>query len=128
MKTARERPKVAGAWLALGSGQGTRETAPPEAVLLDPVIHERTRLAILTALATAPEGERSFMDLRDALKLTDGNLLTHLRTLDAARLVDCVKTGAGRGSNTTVRLTAAGRQRFRTYLDRLEALIRAARG
>lgn len=102
--------------------------ASRDLVELDPVIHERTRLAILTALATAPEGRRSFPDLRDSLHLTDGNLTTHLRTLGDAGLVALTKTGAGRGSSTTVELTAAGRKAFGAYLARLESLIRAARG
>jgi DNA-binding MarR family transcriptional regulator len=111
----------------------TRGTVPveppaPKLVQLDPVIHERTRLSILTALTTAPDGVLSFPDLRDALHLTDGNLTTHLRTLGQAGLVEVHKTGAGRGSSTTVQLKATGRAAFQKYLVRLEELIQRARG
>lgn len=106
----------------------TTAAAGVERVVLDPVIHERTRLAILTALMTLPEGGRTFLDLRAALHLTDGNLTTHLRTLGEAGLVELLKKGAGRGSSTTVQLTPAGRRAFQNYLDRLESLIHAARG
>lgn len=116
---------------ASGERRTRRRPETPEAdglVALDPLIHERTRLTILTALSTANESACSFLDLRDALRLTDGNLLTHLRTLEEAGLLQRHKTGAGRGSSTTVQLTAAGRRAFLAYLEQLESLVRKARG
>jgi DNA-binding MarR family transcriptional regulator len=95
---------------------------------LDPLIHERTRLAILTALATTPEHSLSFLTLRESLQLTDGNLQTHLRALEQGGLLERSKTGAGRGSATTVHLTEKGQQSFTEYLNVLEDLIKTARG
>ena len=95
---------------------------------LDPVIHERTRLSILTALFTHCEPGCSFSDLRDTLTLTDGNLLAHLRTLEQAAFIERIKAGAGRGSTTTIQLSAHGRKAFKNYLDQLEALVLSARG
>ncbi|HLX65215.1 MAG TPA: transcriptional regulator [Planctomycetota bacterium] len=95
---------------------------------LDPVIHERTRLSILTALFTSREPGCSFSDLRNMLSLTDGNLLAHLRTLEQAAFIERIKAGAGRGSMTTIQLSAHGRKAFRKYLDQLESLVRSARG
>jgi len=103
-----------------------KQEAADDSVYLDPVIHERTRLAILTALYTAREG-RSFPDLRDTLALTDGNLMAHLRTLEEAGLLERSKAGAGRASMTTVRLSAQGMTAFEQYLDQLEKLVHAAR-
>jgi len=97
-------------------------------VHLDPVIHERTRLSILTALFTSREPGSSFSDLRDTLSLTDGNLLAHLRTLEQADVIERVKEGAGRGSTTTIQLSSHGRKAFGRYLDQLEMLVRSARG
>lgn len=97
-------------------------------VHLDPLIHERTRLSILTVLYTGAQPAVSFSDLRDTLTLTDGNLLTHLRTLEEAALIERVKQGAGRNSNTVVQLSSAGRKAFKNYLDQLEMLVRTARG
>ena len=97
-------------------------------VQLDPVIHERTRLSILTALFTSRESGSSFSDLRDTLSLTDGNLLAHVRTLEQAELIERVKEGAGRGSTTTIQLSAKGRKSYCNYLDQLESLVRSARG
>jgi DNA-binding MarR family transcriptional regulator len=96
-------------------------------VQLNPLIHERTRLTILTALFTAEEPGCSFSDLRDMLSLTDGNLMAHLRTLEDAGLIERVKEGAGRNSSTTIGLSSNGRKAFKTYLDQLETLVRAVR-
>ena len=128
MKTARQQqspPLIATPVRRRGSTPV--EPPAPKLVELDPVIHERTRLAILTALTTTADGLQSFSDLRDALHLTDGNLTTHLRTLGQAGLVEVHKTGAGRGSSTTVQLTVFGREAFQQYLARLEKLIETAR-
>jgi DNA-binding MarR family transcriptional regulator len=102
--------------------------APGDVVYLDPLIHERTRLSILTTLFTSTDSSISFSDLRDTLSLTDGNLTTHLRTLEGAGLLERAKEGSGRNSSTTVRLSPTGKKSFMHYLDQLETLVRAARG
>ncbi len=99
-----------------------------DVVRLDPVIHERTRLSIVTALFTVGEGGCSFSDLRDTLALTDGNLMAHLRTLEMAGFVERMKEGAGRNSSTTIQLSVTGRKAFRDYLDHLETLLKTTRG
>jgi len=99
-----------------------------DVVYLDPLIHERTRLSILTTLFTSTDASISFSDLRDSLSLTDGNLTTHLRTLESAELLERAKEGSGRNSSTMIRMTAAGKKEFKGYLDQLETLVRAARG
>lgn len=140
MRTAgvvRSRPRAAFALLkgavrgcvsavAPRRGMGSEARRNADFVQLDPVIHEQTRLGILTVLYTAPGGH-SFSDLRDTLALTDGNLMAHLRTLETAGLVERLKEGAGRASSTTVQLGAPGRKAFKNYLDQLETLVRAAR-
>ena len=90
---------------------------------LDAVIHERARLAIVTALAGGDA--RSHTELRELLQLTDGNLSVHARKLEEAGYVQCLKEFAGRTPRTTYRLTAAGRRAFDRYLAHLEALISA---
>ena len=52
---------------------------PQSFLQLDRIIHEKGRLAIMSMLAAAPE--LSFTEMRDALGMTDGNLTTHIRTL-----------------------------------------------
>jgi DNA-binding MarR family transcriptional regulator len=92
---------------------------------LDRVIHERVRLGIVSALAVAPS--MSFVELKDTLGLTDGNLSVHARRLEEAGYVACDKRFEGRVPKTEYRLTAKGRAALARYLDQMEALIRATR-
>lgn len=92
---------------------------------LDPLVHERVRLGILSALAVAPA--MTFVELKDALGLTDGNLSVHARRLEEAGYVACAKGFDGRVPRTEYRLTARGRTALTRYLDHMEALIRATR-
>jgi len=102
-----------------------RGRAPEEAQALDRLIHERTRLAIVSALAV--NDSLTFNELKALLKVTDGNLSVHARKLEEARYLNCAKSFVGRLPRTEYRLTAAGRRALARYLDHLEALLQAAR-
>ncbi len=94
----------------------------PEAFLqLDRVIHEKGRLAIMSMLAAAPE--LSFTEMRDTLKMTDGNLTTHIRTLQEAGYVSVTKSFQNNRPLTTCALTAAGKKAFTNYINLLERII-----
>ena len=93
---------------------------------LDRVIHERVRLAIVSALAA--RDAMSFNELKGLLNTTDGNLSVHARRLEHAGYVSCAKTFEGRLPKTTYRLTAEGRRALQRYLAHLEAVIAHARG
>ena len=100
--------------------------APQAAALpLDRLIHERTRLGMVSALAV--NASLSFTELKTLLKTTDGNLSVHARKLEHAQYVACSKSFDGRIPRTEFRLTAAGRRALETYLNHMEALIRATR-
>jgi DNA-binding HxlR family transcriptional regulator len=96
------------------------------ALELDRLIHERVRLAIVSALAV--NDALTFNELKALLRTSDGNLSVHARKLEEARYVTCTKTFEGRVPRTEYCLTAAGRQALNRYLGHMEALIRAARG
>ena len=98
------------------------EAAPRE---LDRLIHERTRLGIVSALAV--NDTLSFNELKALLRTTDGNLSVHARKLEDAQYVSCTKSFQGRMPKTEYRLTAAGRRALEKYLNHMEALIRATR-
>ena len=98
----------------------------PEAFLnLDRVIHEKGRLAIMSMLAASPE--LSFTELRDALSMTDGNVTTHIRTLQEAGYVTVSKSYQNKRPLTTVSLTTAGRKAFTDYVDLLEKIVQQTR-
>jgi DNA-binding MarR family transcriptional regulator len=102
------------------------QAADPGIPEFDRLIHERTRLAILSALAV--NESLAFNDLKDLLSTTDGNLSVHARKLEEASYVTCVKSFDGRIPKTEYRLTTAGRRALERYLDHMESLIKAARG
>jgi DNA-binding transcriptional ArsR family regulator len=92
---------------------------------LDRVLHEKARLGILTALVARPEG-LLFGELKQLCTLTDGNLNRHLDVLHQAGLVE-IRKDCGQGRpQTTCRLAALGRRRFREYLAQLEQVIHDA--
>ena len=92
---------------------------------LDAVIHERTRLGIVSALAA---NERlSFVELKSLLGATDGNISAHARKLEDAGYIAAHKRFEGRVPRTEYELTSAGREALERYLGHMEALIRAAR-
>jgi DNA-binding MarR family transcriptional regulator len=98
----------------------------PEPFLqLDRVIHEKGRLAIMSMLAASPE--LAFTELRDALSMTDGNLTSHMRTLQEAGYVAVSKSYANNRPLTTCSLTAAGKTAFASYIDLLEQILQQNR-
>ena len=95
----------------------------PELFLqLDRVIHEKGRLAIMSALAGT--AELSFTELRDTLDMTDGNLTTHIRILQEEGFISVTKSYQNNRSLTTCSLTKAGRKAFAGYIDLLEQIVR----
>ncbi|WP_193213724.1 transcriptional regulator [Luteolibacter marinus] len=89
---------------------------------LDKTIHEKARLGIMTLLASRVE-PWPFQDFKVELEMSDGNLITHLRTLEQAGYIVAEKqTGDGR-PQTLYALTAQGRKAFEDYLAILEQIL-----
>lgn len=105
----------------------TKAAAVHTALELDPIIHERVRLAILSALGT--HGRLSFNELKALTDATDGNLSTHSQKLEAAGYVRSMKgVFGGRRSKTSYEITTGGRQALMDYLDSLDRLMGEVRG
>jgi DNA-binding transcriptional ArsR family regulator len=105
--------------------QGAAALPAEAASNLNRLIHERTRLAIVSALAV--NSSLTFNELKQLLSVTDGNLSVHARKLEDAGYLSCAKSFAGRMPKTEYRLTPGGRRALEKYLDHMEALIRATR-
>jgi DNA-binding MarR family transcriptional regulator len=101
----------------LGSRQG--------AARFDRLIHERLRLAIVSALAV--NESLTFNELKELLQTTDGNLSVHARKLEEAGYLKCLKYFEERTPRTQYRITPAGRQALEHYLEHMEALVKAMR-
>ena len=113
--------------VAPSSGAATtrRISTAADAVNLDQVIHERVRLAIISALAV--NESLTFNDLKTLLEVSDGNLSVHARKLEDAGYVRCTKSFVSRQPRTEYRLTASGRRALETYLQQMESVIRSTR-
>ena len=106
--------------------QAVRAAVPPRpATDLDRLLHDRTRLAIISALAV--NEALSFAELKALTETTDGNLSVHTRRLEEAAYVTCTKSFDGRVPRTEFAITAAGRRALQKYLDHMEAIIQHAR-
>jgi len=88
---------------------------------LDPLIHERLRLGILSALAV--QEFISFTELRNLLQTTDGNLSVQARRLESAGYVVCDKRFEERKPKSTYQLSPAGRAALEAYLETLASLL-----
>lgn len=95
------------------------------ALALDALIHERVRLAILSALAV--NEQLTFNELKDLLDTSDGNLSVHARKLEDAGYITCTKSFEGRKPRTEYQLTKPGKRALERYIDHMDALIRATR-
>lgn len=92
-------------------------------LLLDRLIHEPARLAIMTVLSSVKAAD--FVYLQRTTGLTKGNLSSHLTRLEEAGLLKIEKRFVNKKPNTNVELTPAGKQRIAdhwTQLDRLKNL------
>ena len=91
---------------------------------LDRVIHEPSRLRIMSVLAASES--LSFGEMKELLDMTDGNLSVHLRTLEEADYVEVDKTFIGRRPRTTAKLSKKGRRAFTRYAEILARLTEGA--
>ena len=98
-----------------------RKALRPTPNELDPLIHERLRLGILSALVV--QESLSFTELRNLLQTTDGNLSVQARRLEVAGYIVCDKKFEGRKPKSTYRLSPAGRNALEEYLETLSGLL-----
>lgn len=91
---------------------------------LDRVVHEPSRLAVLTALSCCKEAD--FLFLQRVTALSKGNLSSHLTKLEKAELVEIRKTYEGKKPLTLVSLTEKGRQSIQNHWELLDDLRRSS--
>jgi len=89
---------------------------------LNKVFDNRIRLAIMGIL-TVNEGV-NFNTLKELLQITDGNLASHLKSLEECNYIEIKKHFIGRKTNTIYSLTQAGKEDFTEHLNILEQFIK----
>jgi DNA-binding MarR family transcriptional regulator len=92
---------------------------------LERVIHERSRLGILSSLAAHPKG-LLFNDLKELCSLTDGNLSRQIQVLQESGFVEVWKGYKNNRPQTLCRLTPIGQERFLEYIAVLEDVVQNA--
>ena len=90
---------------------------------LNKVFDSRIRLGIMSSLVV--NHRTNFNDLKEIMHVTDGNLASHMKTLEEAGYVQVEKGFIGRKTNTTYAITSAGKKAFKSHLDALEKMIRS---
>jgi DNA-binding MarR family transcriptional regulator len=116
--------------VAVAGSKPSKSSEPKEAGRfayegLERLLHERSRLGILSSLAAHPEGV-VFNDLKLLCSLTDGNLSRQIQILEEAGFVDVIKSVHKNRPRTLCRLTNVGRKKFVDYLSELERVVRDA--
>lgn len=89
---------------------------------LNKIFDSRIRLGVMSLLAV--NNTISFNELKEMLALTDGNLASHLNTLEQAQYLSVNKSFIGRKTNTTYSITTMGKEAFKMHLDALEKMIK----
>ena len=92
---------------------------------LDELIHQPLRLKIMAALYAERGREIEFPRLRRIVEATDGNLGSHLSTLENAGYVAIEKDFVGKKPRTRITLTAEGRRAFRRHVAYLREVVEA---
>jgi DNA-binding MarR family transcriptional regulator len=92
---------------------------------LNKVFDNRIRLGVMSILTV--NEEISFNDLKQMLEVTDGNLATHLQTLEESGYIKVHKGFIGRKTNTTYSITRAGDKAFKDHIQGLENMIRGTK-
>jgi DNA-binding MarR family transcriptional regulator len=90
---------------------------------LNKVFDSRIRIGIMSALMV--NEDINFNDLKALIDATDGNLATHLKTLEEHKYIKVEKGFIGRKTNTLYSITKAGEKAFRSHLDALEKIIKS---
>lgn len=92
---------------------------------LNKLFDSRIRLGIMSALMV--NDEINFNDLKELMQVTDGNLASHLKSLEESGYVRVQKGFIGRKTNTTYSVTKAGEKAFKSHLEALEKMIRSTK-
>ncbi len=95
---------------------------------LNKIIHERSRLLILTHLASNKDIEVSFNDIKDKLDFTPGNLSIQLKKLNEAEYINISKSFRDNKPHTAVSITVKGIKALNDYLEEMEELIKGLKG
>jgi DNA-binding transcriptional ArsR family regulator len=93
---------------------------------LNPLLHSRLRLAIMSILISSHEAD--FVFLRKATNSSAGNLSIQIEKLREAGYLTAEKSFQGKMPRTTCRITSAGISAFEQYVEVLRQYLPGERG
>src|SRR5436305_10788575 len=92
---------------------------------LNKIFDNRVRLGVMSVLIV--NDEVNFNDLKQMLEVTDGNLATHLQTLEESAYIKVHKGFIGKRTNTTYSITRTGEKAFKENIEGLEKMIKGVK-
>jgi DNA-binding MarR family transcriptional regulator len=90
---------------------------------LNKIFDSRIRLGIMSALVV--NTEVNFNELKELIGVTDGNLASHLKTLEEKGYIKVQKGFIGRKTNTIYSITRPGEKAFKQHIEALEQMIKS---
>ncbi|HMQ79674.1 MAG TPA: transcriptional regulator [Ignavibacteria bacterium] len=93
-------------------------------VNINKLFESKVRLGIMSMLMVNDSVD--FNSLKTHLDVTDGNLASHIASLEKAKYIKVNKSFIGKKPNTTYSVSATGRRSFNEHLDALERLINSS--
>ena len=90
---------------------------------LNKIFDSRVRLGIMSALTV--NDELNFNELKELIDVTDGNLASHIKSLEESAYIKVQKGFIGKKTNTTYSITKAGEKAFKSHIDALEKMIKS---
>lgn len=88
---------------------------------IDEVIHQKIRLGIMSLLAAHDSAE--FVELKEQLQVTDGNLSSHIALLEKNKYLTVHKSFAGKRPLTTLKITKKGRDALAKYFEVIKQIL-----
>jgi len=89
--------------------------------VFDPLLHQAIRSKLISLLIA--NEELPFKALKEMLKVTDGNLSSHLTKLESVKYISIEKIFEGKRPKTIVHITKTGRKAFSEYIQALKLFV-----
>ena len=90
---------------------------------LNKIFDSSVRLGIMSSLMV--NEQMNFNQLKELIEITDGNLASHLKSLEENGYIKVQKGFIGRKTNTTYSITKTGEKAFKSHVDALEKMIKS---
>ena len=89
---------------------------------LNKAFDNKIRLGIMSVLSV--NSRASFNELKEVLEITDGNLASHIKSLESAGYIKVIKSFKNRKPNTNYEITSTGVAAFESHLQALEEILK----